>query len=72
MFSLERLKCGVYGVVVVGGGDKFEVKSLVLEKPTYKSIASQEALNFYTILVSLSMRNRVRCGVLGGEVMCII
>ena len=46
--------------------DELEVKSLALDKPHFKSLAFKDTWNPYKILVSLSLRDRVKCGVLGG------
>ena len=45
--------------------DELEVKSLALDKPHFKSLAFKDTWNPYKILVSLSLRDRVKCGVLG-------
>ena len=47
--------------------DELEVKSLALDKPHFKSLAFKDTWNPYKILVSLSLRDRVKCGVLGGK-----
>ena len=45
--------------------DELEVKSLALDKPHFKSLAFKDTWNPYKILVSLSLRDRVKYGVLG-------
>ena len=47
--------------------DELEVKSLALDKPHFKSLAFKDTWNPYKILVSLSLREKVKCGVLGGK-----
>ena len=47
--------------------DELEVKSLALDKLHFKSLAFKDTWNPYKILVSLSLRDRVKCGVLGGK-----
>ena len=47
--------------------DELEVKSLALYKPHYKSLAFKDTRNPYKILVSPSLRDRVKCVVLGGK-----
>ena len=49
------------------GGEELEVKSLAFDKPQYKSLAFKDRWNPYKILVSPSLRDRVKCGVLGGK-----
>ena len=49
------------------GEAELEVKSLTINKPPYKTLASKQAYNTYKILVSSSMRDRVKCGVLDGK-----
>ena len=44
-----------------------EVKSLALYKPHYKSLAFKDTRNPYKILVYLSLRDRVKYGVLDGK-----
>ena len=44
-----------------------EVKSLALYKPHYKSLAFKDTWNPYKILVSLYLRDMIKCGVLGGK-----
>ena len=38
-----------------------------MDKPHYKSLAFNDSWNPYKILVSPSLRVRVKCGVLGGK-----
>ena len=47
--------------------DELEVKSLALYKPNYKSLAFKDTRNPYKILVYLSLRDRVKYGVLDGK-----
>ena len=47
--------------------DELEVKSLALYKPNYKSLAFKDTRNPYNILVYLSLRDRVKYGVLDGK-----
>ena len=49
------------------GEAELEVKSLTLNKPPYKSLASKQTYNTYKILVSPSLRDRVKCGVSDGK-----
>ena len=49
------------------GEAELEVKFLTLNRPLYKSLASNQTSNTYKILVSPSLRNRVKCGVLDGK-----
>ena len=46
---------------------ELEVKSLTLNKPPYKSLAFKQTYNTYKILVSPSLRDSVKCGVLDGK-----
>ena len=43
------------------------IKSLALDKPTYKSLGSYNAWNTYLIFVCSFLRNRVKYGIFGGE-----
>ena len=44
-----------------------EVESLAFDKPQYESLAFKDGWNPYKIWVSPSLRDRVKCGVLGGK-----
>ena len=46
---------------------ELEVKTLTLNKPPYKTLASKQTYNTYEILGSSSLRDRVKCGVLDGK-----
>ena len=48
-------------------GDELEVISFAFDKPKYKSLAFKDSWHPYRILVSPSLRVRVRCGVLVGK-----
>ena len=66
MVSFSKKK-GVSLLFMVKKGEaELEVKSLTLNKPPFKSLASKQAYNTYKILVSPSLRDRVKCGVLDG------
>ena len=67
MPSASKIGFSVLFMVGKGGEGELEVKSLVLEKPHYKSLAFKDTCYPYKILVSLSLRDRVKCGVLGGK-----
>ena len=49
------------------GEAELEVKSLTINKPPYKTLASKQTYNTYKILVSSSLRDRVKCSVLDGK-----
>ena len=49
------------------GEAELEVKSLTINRPPYKTLASKQTYNTYEILGSSSLRDRVKCGVLDGK-----
>ena len=49
------------------GDAELENKSLTVNKPPYKTLASKQTYNTYEILGSSSLRDRVKCGVLDGK-----
>ena len=49
------------------GGGELKIKSLALDKPQSKSLAFKDTWNSCKILISPSLRDRVKCGVLCGK-----
>ena len=49
------------------GEAELKVKSLTINRPPYKTLASKQTYNTYKIFGSSSLRDRVKCGVLDGK-----
>ena len=49
------------------GEAELKVKSLTINRPPYKTLASKQTYNTHKIFGSSSLRDRVKCGVLDGK-----